>query len=327
MRRPFRALPPATQRVVASVVQVSFVVAAVGFAWWALSDDWDEITAAVRSIGPSRWFQAAVLVAFGTAISGFAWQRMLGGFGHRLPLRRSMAILLVGQLGKYIPGSVWTLGAQAALARRAHVPVRVALVTGLVFIGWNFATAVVIGGTGLLAGAVDADVPVALAVVAVVGGVVAVTPLVVNWLGTRMNRAGHVLTLTWTDTAFLSALFAVTWLCFGLAITRLAVGGDEALGVATAVTAFTISYAVGLAVVIAPAGLGAREVTLAFLLAPTIGTPAATAVAVASRLTFTVVDVALAFGAWTAARRLVADPPTPPGASAAPSPPDTGHTG
>jgi hypothetical protein len=232
----------------------------------------------------------------------------------------------VGQLGKYIPGSVWTLGAQAALARRAQVPARVTVVTGLVFIGWHLATAVVIGAAGLLAGTVDADGPMALAVLGVIGGVIATTPVVVNWLGTRMTGAGHVLGLTWSDTVVLWALFAVTWSSFGLALGRLSVG-EPALGLPTAVTAFTIAYAVGLAVVIAPAGLGAREVTLGFLLAPTIGTPAASAVALSSRLLFTVVDIVLAFTAWMAAGRSVADPPRLPGASATPSPPDTEHTG
>jgi uncharacterized membrane protein YbhN (UPF0104 family) len=73
--------------------------------------------------------------------------------------------------------------------------------------------------------------------------------------------------------------------------------------------AVAAAYLVGVLVVIAPAGVGAREATLGLLLAPTLGVPAAAAVALLSRLVHTVGDLALAGVAWWLARR--ADDPVP----------------
>jgi uncharacterized membrane protein YbhN (UPF0104 family) len=55
--------------------------------------------------------------------------------------------------------------------------------------------------------------------------------------------------------------------------------------------------------VILPAGLGAREGLLTLILATTIPTPAAGAVAIVSRFIVTIIDVVAALLGWLYARR------------------------
>ena len=50
------------------------------------------------------------------------WQTLLAGLGSPLPLPAAGRILFIGQLGKYIPGSVWPVLAQMELGARAKVP-------------------------------------------------------------------------------------------------------------------------------------------------------------------------------------------------------------
>jgi uncharacterized membrane protein YbhN (UPF0104 family) len=66
--------------------------------------------------------------------------------------------------------------------------------------------------------------------------------------------------------------------------------------------AFATAHMVGVLVVLAPAGAGARELTLIAVLAPFVGVPSATAAALLTRVVHTVADFAVAGIAWLAAR-------------------------
>jgi len=63
---------------------------------------------------------------------------------------------------------------------------------------------------------------------------------------------------------------------------------------AGAIGGFAVAWALGPLLVIAPAGLGVREVTLVAVLAPPLTGPAALVVAIVSRLLMTVTDLLLA---------------------------------
>jgi uncharacterized membrane protein YbhN (UPF0104 family) len=70
----------------------------------------------------------------------------------------------------------------------------------------------------------------------------------------------------------------------------------------TCVGAFALAWVAGLLVLIAPAGLGAREVVLVLVFAPMVGAAAATSVALLLRVCHVLVDVVLALG-FAAGRR------------------------
>jgi glycosyltransferase 2 family protein len=63
---------------------------------------------------------------------------------------------------------------------------------------------------------------------------------------------------------------------------------------ALATAGYALAWAVGLVVVVAPAGAGAREVALAAALAPVLDGGAVVVVVLLSRVLFTVADLAVA---------------------------------
>ncbi|HEY5231130.1 MAG TPA: hypothetical protein VIJ11_09610, partial [Galbitalea sp.] len=67
--------------------------------------------------------------------------------------------------------------------------------------------------------------------------------------------------------------------------------------------AYALSYVVGVVIIFAPAGLGAREAAVTFLLAPAIGVPAAAALALVSRLPMVIADFSLALVFWSLRNR------------------------
>ena len=67
--------------------------------------------------------------------------------------------------------------------------------------------------------------------------------------------------------------------------------------------AFALAYAVGVVIVFAPAGVGAREALFVVLVSPLTSVAAATALALLARVVHTAADGLMAAGWWWAARR------------------------
>ena len=293
-----------------TAARIAFLVLAMGFAWWGLRDQWSAILDAIAALPWWRILAAQVLVVAGLLLTAGIWRTVVRGYGHELPDRPARSIFFVGQLGKYIPGGVWSLGAQAAMATRYAVPPRVTVAVGLVFLGLHVLTAAPVAVLVLP----DLDAP-PLAVALLGAGLLALAASpVVDRAGTW--AAGAPLRLGSAVRIRVLLVMLVVWAAYGAASTLLvpptatpgATGTGSALGTAVLVTgAVAAAYLVGVVVVIAPAGVGAREATLGLLLAPTLGVPAAAAVALLSRLVHTVGDLLLAAVAWWSARDV--DPP------------------
>lgn len=277
-----------------------FLVAVLAFAWWGLHERTDQLVDAVRATPVRHIALSGVLVIIGIAVTSTAWLRLLAAYGRELPPGEGRAVFFVGQLGKYIPGAVWSMGAHAELARRHHVPVRTTVSTSLVFLGINLATAGLVAAAAVLVGASSVDVPRWLLVLVVVAGVVGLSPWTVNFCGSLVSGVDR-LQLSHGGVATVVCLQAVTWACYAGAMMLLTPDPSPRI-FAVAAGAFATAYAVGVLVVVAPAGLGARDVTLVALLAPVTGLPSATAIAVITRMLHTGGDLLLALLSWTWAR-------------------------
>ncbi|MET3963051.1 uncharacterized membrane protein YbhN (UPF0104 family) [Marmoricola sp. OAE513] len=276
-----------------------FLVAVLGFAWLGLRGRWEEIGAALGDTSGPRLLVAFAAVVLGLLVTGRLWQRLMSILGASLPYVDAQATFFVGQLGKYIPGSVWSIGAQADLARRYDVPARSTVTGGLLFLGYHVATAVALGAAVLLSGALDAPWPTWLTVVALGVALIGLTPPLVRRVAVAI--ATQDVSLSWVRTLEVLALMALAWLTYAVALVLLVPGAPwsdlAALG-----GAFAAAYAVGVLVVLAPAGVGARETVFVLLLTPLLGVGPATALALLARVLHTLADGALALVWWSLRR-------------------------
>src|SRR5256886_12793218 len=68
------------------------------------------------------WIALSALVVFLTyAIQVESWRRVLAGWAQHLSYGRAARIWLVVNLGRYIPGKVWSVAGLVVLAQRAGV--------------------------------------------------------------------------------------------------------------------------------------------------------------------------------------------------------------
>jgi glycosyltransferase 2 family protein len=249
-----------------------------------------------------------------------SWRAALADLGGQLAQAGAMRVFYLGQLGKYLPGSIWPAVTQMRLGRDYRVPPRVSGAAFAVFM-------LVLVGTGLLVG---------LPVVPLLGRdavdeyrwLVLVLPLVALALAPPVLNRAIALALRAIGRPPLPAPLSLagvlrvagwalaSWLCYGVQVyllaRRLGVEGGALLWL-QCTGAFAAAFASGPLLLVVPAGAGVREAALLLLLGSTVTVPVAAVLAVVSRLLFIVGDLTWAGVAVLAARRLLRPPgPLPP---------------
>lgn len=282
-------------------VRIGFIVVAIALAVWALSSRWPDVVHAAGRLD-ARYLAAALGVTVANVVLvGLAWRALVTDLGARLPLGLAARVFFVGQIGKYVPGSLWPVLVQAELAKR-HVARRLtaAATLLLVLLSGVSALIVVLVALPFAPDAVGAS-SLRWAALLVLPAAALLHPAVVGRLLDRgLRLLGREPLERWTTvrgTAVATAWAIGSWALAGLQVFFLAVPLGAPATVRTyalAAGGYALAWAVGLVVVVAPAGAGAREVTLAAVLSPVLDRGAVVVVVLLSRVVFSVVDLSLA---------------------------------
>ncbi len=304
-------LPPTGRRKpkrAGQILRIGFlVVVAVFAALWAyknraeVAQAWTRVT--VVSV------MAALLAAILSAWSGVpAWRVLLSGLGSRLRLRDAQRVFLMGQLGKYIPGGVWTVLAQATMAKELHVPRSRSGSASLMAILMAVVTSAALGGACLGIAGRQVLGRYGWLILLVIPMLALLNPDVMVWVGSLASRLTkrnlHIERIPER-----ALLIAAGWLLIGqifngLSFYFLASSISGRYGNPLfSIGLFALASAAGIVVIIAPAGAGARELILAFGLSSVTDSGSAVLIVLLSRLVLTIADVLLAMAAATIGRR------------------------
>jgi glycosyltransferase 2 family protein len=267
-----------------AVVGAAVVIACLTFVGRRLADEWPAARAAAADASWSWLVLAAVAAVAGLVLTGVGWQRVLAALGRQVPARRAVAWYFAGEVGKYVPGSVWSVLGRAELARRGGVPRVVAYQSVALSLALTYLAAAVLGGW-LLGGFV--------ALIGLAGAAAALHPAVVGTaLRVLRERTGRPIELVVPPLRTSLALVAVylpAWLAIGGATWAVARALDPGAPFVPVVLATAAGWLAGILAVPVPSGVGVREA--AFIatvsgLAPGV----AAATAVVARVLFLFVD-------------------------------------
>lgn len=244
------------------------------------------------------------------------WGLMSGELGGPDPGgKASFRIVMVANLGRYLPGKLWPLAGLAIMSRREGIPASTGTTAGLLVQGFSLAGAAVVavpalwlgfgGGVGAngpagpdgvpsatagagTAGLVAMGVLLLLVILASVPAVTSTGLRLVFRLARRdpedAPRPGATFGPRWL------VLHILLWVLYGVAFALFLHGLGFDIPVGEAVPAFTAAYLLGYVALFAPAGIGIREGVLIAFLQPWLG-GAAPAVAVLARVWMTVVEL------------------------------------
>ncbi len=265
----------------------------------------DELRATAANLTVDWWMlavaSAVVLLTHAALIQ--SWRLLTTGWGSSLRFGAAVRIWTIANLGRYVPGKVWSVGALVVLAQREGVsPVAAtgaAMIGTLLNIGAGFGVVALTGASVL-----DAMSPSYRWLAWAGSGVFALgvlalpflLPPVLAWMARKRptlsspsrQLPNHTL---WTATAINIA----SWFGYGLAFALLsrAIFPDIGGAIPTFVAIWTASYLVGYLALIAPGGIGFREgaVVAGFSALGLAVSAEATVLAIVSRLWLTLLEV------------------------------------
>jgi hypothetical protein len=290
------------------LLKLAVVVIAAGIGAYEIVREWHEVHQALGQIGflACLWALLALLAMQFAMLR--AWQGLLAGLGSPLPSMTAGRIVFVGQLGKYIPGSVWPILAQMELGARAKVPRARSASASILTMVLSLLTGLIVAAATLPFAAANEGYVWVFLIVPV--GIVCLHPRILNPLLNKLfklvKRPGLDRPLSGRVLLNAIAWSFVTWLFNGLQCWLLAekFGAPAGKTILLALGGYAFAWCVGFVVVIAPAGAGIRDALLVAALSPVIGAGPAFAVALVSRAVNTISDLLVAGAALASRRRL-----------------------
>lgn len=298
-----------TRRRVVDVLRVGFLVVVLVVVGVALWTNWAAVRTDLGRLGPGTLAAATALALLSPFLTVLGWRMLLADLGSRLHIAPASGVFFVGQLGKYLPGSVWSVVVQTEMAARLGVPRRRTAVGGLLCIGLSALTGLVAGLPALpvllTRGEVGVpwwSVPLAISLLLPL-----LWPPLLN-LGTRhalrlLRRPPLEHDLGPAAVAVSSTWFTGSWLIGGLSVWVLARDlapgdADPTRVLLVAVCGYLLAVGIGTFSIVVPAGVGVRDGILVLILATELSLSAAAAVVVVARFLTVLGDVVWAAAGW-----------------------------
>lgn len=285
-----------------SVVRTLLIVLVVVAAAWQLWTNWPDVVHTISSLQWHRALLSLLAVIVGILCSTMSWQMLLDDLGKPIGVGRGAQIFLVGQLGKYLPGSIWAYVLQIELGRKAGLA-RARVFAATVFSVIIAMVAALIAGALAIPALIEQDPRLAWLpwlYVALPFALVLLYPSVltriVRW-GFRLlrrPRPDHPVTIRIVVASLLFALGS--YVSFGTHLWLLADTwqGLSLSPLALCIGTMGVAMIAGLVFFLLPSGVGARELVIITALSPLVGVGAATAYAAVSRVMFIIADLVTA---------------------------------
>ena len=237
---------------------------------------------------------AIVLATYALLIE--TWRVLLRGWQHDIPFLDAARIWTISNLGKYLPGKVWSITALVVMTRRYGVSAAEGAATSVLLTLINTIVGFVVA---IVAGAALLQLsPILVAIVAVLAIAVLTSPAALPKIGILAGRVfGRTIVLRPLPHRVLliaGLLTAVAWAMYGIAFRLFVLGvlGSAPGALRDYVAVFAGSYLLGFLAIFSPAGVGVREGAMGYALQRAgIALGPAWLVVVASRLWLTALEV------------------------------------
>ncbi len=230
------------------------------------------------------------------------WFYVLRLHGYSGKARLAVLSYLAPNLGKYIPGKVFMFAGRMELAHQIGVR-RGASVSAMIFEHVSLVLAAAPFLALALYSGLEIRSPLVIALIVAMlcfGGIFLARPrwLVnrISWSLKRLGRPPLDVAVSPRQFLVVTGCYLAAWLCYGLAGVALldVFGIGEAVSPLMIASAFVASWLIGFFALVAPAGLGVREVVLAFLLGSGGEQTVCYALALFARVTWSLVEICAA---------------------------------
>ena len=290
---------PSTKRRIFLAAQWLLAIAIVWFGLRALRGQWDEAALRLRTLQPGwGWIVAATVLVLLTYVMLIeTWRRIVVGSGESLAFRDAARIWFVANLGKYVPGKIWSIAAMTMMARESSVSAGVAAGSSILM---QLVTIVAGIGVVLVTGAQMVEQRgFALAAAAIIVVALAFAPRFLPAAGgfasSVSGRSFNLPRLRASVVWMAITSSVLSWIAYGIAFQFFVRGitGNASGATTSYIAVYAASYIIGFLALFAPGGAVVREsaIVTGMVRFALSGRADALAIAVTSRLWLTVTEL------------------------------------
>jgi glycosyltransferase 2 family protein len=282
-------------------VAAQWILAAliVWYAARALRGQWSSAALNLQTLRPEwPWIFAATAIVLLTYLLLIeTWRRIITGSGQGLTFANAARIWFVSNLGKYVPGKIWSIAAMTVMARDRDVSAGVAAGSSVLIQLVTIAAGIAVV---LVTGAEAVDHPsIALIAAAAILVALAFAPRFLPAMGrVAASLTGREISLPRIHAPLLWMTVAssvISWIAYGVAFQLFVRGivGSSAGATTSYIAVYAASYIIGFLALFAPGGAVVREsaIVTGMVRLALSGQADALAIAVTSRLWLTVTEL------------------------------------
>jgi uncharacterized membrane protein YbhN (UPF0104 family) len=287
------------------VAGIAIAVLILGFLLRTLYLDWEEIVAYDWNLDYLALVFALSLMLCTTVIYAHLWKLIVQGLGMPLSFRKSYRIFYLSQLGRYIPGKVWSILGLVYLSEKEGVSKVISGASVILQLLLQVVSGIMVFAVTLpFWWNLESMAGLYVLLIFLPLGLILLHPAFVTRgvnLALRLTGQSKI-ELTWGYRYLLGqlGLWGVFWLINGVAYYFLirSIGPAPLPQFLVLAGIFAISWVVGFLSLVTPSGLGVMEGALVLLLSFYFPTHVATIIALWTRLARTVLDLVSAAIAW-----------------------------
>jgi uncharacterized membrane protein YbhN (UPF0104 family) len=288
--------PPLLRVLRSRAVRGAFVGVMLALLSVALVRQWSGLRREVGALSAPVVAMAFVAGLAGLVCSLMVWRSVLADLGSSLSLGDAWRIMFIGQLAKYVPGSVWPVLAQMELGAERGVPRSRTAVSVLISSGVMIVTGGVVSAVTLLLVAAGSAQRYLWILLVVPIGLALLSPPVLNRtlnLAFRLLRRRTVPSGVSIRGLTMSACWGLlgwTWNGAMLFVLMRRLDGHGVGVLLVSIGGYALSWVAGFVAVFAPAGAGVREAVMVGVLSTQGTASVALVVALVSRAVSVVAD-------------------------------------
>ena len=247
------------------------------------------------------WLAMASALVFATYLILIeAWRQVLANLGARVAFGPAARIWFAANLGKYVPGKIWTVSAMMVMMTEQGVTLAAsgasAVVITIAQVATGFAV-VLLTSMPTVRRLTGGTTAVVISTVGMIACLAAAPLLTRQWnrIASRFGRPQLAVDVPLRAIVPALAGCALSWLLYGIAFQWLvrSLMGTANAPMSSYTAAYAASYLFGYLALFAPGGIGMREIALSAIL-PSLGLATqaqAAVITIASRLWLTVVEL------------------------------------
>jgi uncharacterized membrane protein YbhN (UPF0104 family) len=287
------------------VAGVAIVLLVFGFLFRSLYLEWEHVVAYRWNLNYPALVVALVLMLAAAAFYAYLWKLILERLGTSLSYRKSYRIFFLSQLGRYIPGKVWSILGLVYLSQKEGVSKVVSGASVTLQLLLQIVSGVIVFLVALpFWRTLDTSAGLVILVVVLPLGLILLHPALVTRgvnLALRLTHQEEI-ELSWSYGYLLTqlTLWVGFWLLNGVAYHFLIRSLDPSPLPPVLILAgtFSIAWVAGFLSLVTPSGLGVMEGALTLLLSFYFPVHVATIIALWTRVARTANDLVCAGIAW-----------------------------